>query len=47
MSKTFTVKCSLGGRNLYCKKQFRWAKYIMQKVPQVNKIYTVKSSLGE
>ena len=46
MNKTYAVKGSLGGRNLYCKKQFRWAKDTMQKVPLVNKIYTVKSSLG-
>ena len=32
MSKTYPVKGSLGGQNLYCKKEFRWTKYIMQKV---------------
>ena len=37
---------SIGGKNIYCKMQLRWGKYMLQNIAQVDKIHTVKSSLG-
>ena len=43
----FTAKNSLAGQSVYCKKKLRWTKFMLKKVAWVDKIYIIKSSLGE
>ena len=42
----YAIKSNLHEQNIYCKKELMWAKYILQKLPSVNKTFTLKSSLG-
>ena len=40
-------KNSLAGQSVYCKKKLRWTEFMLKKVASVDKIYIIKSSLGE
>ena len=45
-SKIYTIKSNLDDKNIYCKKELMWKKYILEKLPSVNKTFTLKSTLG-
>ena len=47
MNQIFTAKNSLAGQSVYCKKKVRWTKCMLKKVACIDKIYVIKSSLGE
>ena len=40
-------KDCFGRQNIYYKKQLRWTKCVLEKVAQVDKMFIIKSSLGE